>query len=648
MSCECRKVSLALNKEVLTALIPRQPLNNSLLPIRFVHLAHFSVFNKLHMRAAMSTASRLASLPVSELLGTLGELKSRHPASPHVEYLLRAALWKHQDTRHLTLPPSHQTNPALYFSQGLLAGGLQQKELNPQKLGLELDPEQQPGLELDPEQQPGLELDPEQKLRVWREDPGLAEHHHNWHVYYPHTEPPKDRQGELFAYMHLQMLARYDFERLSVGLGRVRAFGPGYCWDKPLKQGYNTKMRGLSFRPSNISIGETFRYNDETIHIDEMGRIKDLLFYGLAREHLEAPDGSQVKISMNDLGNTVESNEGSVNKRMYGDIHNRGHQVLATITDPDGRFGVAPGPMVRTETAPRDPVFYRWHKFIDAVFEAHRASLEPYTRADLWVKDIEIASFSVQSDSKGMANSERNTLYTFFEKKKYVVYNPTEKTITKQVLNHLPYNLKIKVSNCGSQDALLVFRIFISPSSNETLDQWRNTFIELDKFVEKIGAGSELEITRSDTDSSVILPPDVLVRDIQAGRVPPGGPGCGCGWPANLLVPRGNTTGLKADLYVLATDWQEDAVDPSSPLPRTVSYCGKTGSPYPDKRPMGFPFDRATNSRSLEGLTRGVPNSRSARVKVTHLENGPGSVEREHEDERTKRATESNGFIIVG
>jgi len=73
---------------------------------------------------------------------------------------------------------------------------------------------------------------PEKRLDFWREDPLMNDHHEHWHLVYPASGRPSpngvvalgDRHGELFAYMHQQMIARYDAERLSVGLSRVRAF----------------------------------------------------------------------------------------------------------------------------------------------------------------------------------------------------------------------------------------------------------------------------------------------------------------------------------------------------------------------------------------------------------------------------------------
>src|SRR3954452_14644521 len=70
-------------------------------------------------------------------------------------------------------------------------------------------------------------------IRAWfREDPQANEHHDHWHAVFPTrgaadpipADPGRvklgDRQGELFFYMHQQMLARYDTERIGAGLDR--------------------------------------------------------------------------------------------------------------------------------------------------------------------------------------------------------------------------------------------------------------------------------------------------------------------------------------------------------------------------------------------------------------------------------------------
>lgn len=52
---------------------------------------------------------------------------------------------------------------------------------------------------------------PEEKLAFFREDIGVNSHHFHWHVVYPSDGASskyvdKDRRGEIFSYMHHQLL----------------------------------------------------------------------------------------------------------------------------------------------------------------------------------------------------------------------------------------------------------------------------------------------------------------------------------------------------------------------------------------------------------------------------------------------------------
>lgn len=52
--------------------------------------------------------------------------------------------------------------------------------------------------------------EPEQRLAYFREDLGVNSHHWHWHLVYPGEGPrdvvAKDRRGELFYYMHSQVI----------------------------------------------------------------------------------------------------------------------------------------------------------------------------------------------------------------------------------------------------------------------------------------------------------------------------------------------------------------------------------------------------------------------------------------------------------
>lgn len=73
--------------------------------------------------------------------------------------------------------------------------------------------------------QPGVRvMEVEQQLAYFREDIAVNKHHENWHALYPFMSDGlvKDREGELFYFMHLQLLTRYNIERMALGLARAR------------------------------------------------------------------------------------------------------------------------------------------------------------------------------------------------------------------------------------------------------------------------------------------------------------------------------------------------------------------------------------------------------------------------------------------
>lgn len=80
----------------------------------------------------------------------------------------------------------------------------------------------------------------EQKLAYFTEDIGL-----NAYYYYFHSHLPfwwssekfgefKEQRGEIYFYFYVQLLARYNLERISNGLGEI----PEFSWYLPFKTGY--------------------------------------------------------------------------------------------------------------------------------------------------------------------------------------------------------------------------------------------------------------------------------------------------------------------------------------------------------------------------------------------------------------------------
>lgn len=84
----------------------------------------------------------------------------------------------------------------------------------------------------------------EEKLDFFREDIGLNSHHYHWHIVYPWDTYDfrlleKDRRGELFYFMHHQLLNWYDCTRMALGVPTVKKFDD---FRKEIDEGYYSNL----------------------------------------------------------------------------------------------------------------------------------------------------------------------------------------------------------------------------------------------------------------------------------------------------------------------------------------------------------------------------------------------------------------------
>ncbi|RVE44160.1 hypothetical protein evm_011180 [Chilo suppressalis] len=316
------------------------------------------------------------------------------------------------------------------------------------------------------------------------------------------------------------------------------------------------------------------------------------------------------------LGNLMESSILSRNRGYYGDLHNMGHVFISYAHDPDHRHLEQFGVMGDSATAMRDPVFYRWHSYIDDIFNLYKSKLPPYPADRLDFPGIRVSSVGVQ----GAAGN--NTLGTQWEQSTVELSRGLDFTPRGSVLarfthlQHEEFQYVFEVDNSSGQATMGTFRVFIAPTVDESgqplpFEDQRRLMIELDKFSQPLNAGSNT-IRRSSTESSVTIPYERTFRS-QAAR--PGQPGdaasaefdfCGCGWPHHMLLPKGTAQGYPVVLYLMVTDWNQDRVqqDTVGTCNDAASYCGIRDRKYPDRRPMGFPFDRPAPAATLSDFLR--------------------------------------------
>lgn len=72
------------------------------------------------------------------------------------------------------------------------------------------------------------------------------------------------------------------------------------------------------------------------------------------------------------------------------------------------------GVMADVTTAMRDPIFYRWHSFLDTIFTKYKNTLPPYHEPELIFDNIIVNSVEVQIKSN--RNVTANLLLTFWQK----------------------------------------------------------------------------------------------------------------------------------------------------------------------------------------------------------------------------------------
>ncbi len=424
-----------------------------------------------------------------------------------------------------------------------------------------------------------------------------------------------DRQGEIFLYMHEQMLARYDAELLSVGLDRVEPFGPNE-WKEAIEAGYDPEEEGepepeFGPRPQNAKLPKAA----VDWLVDAHRQIADAIVAG----QLRGANGNGVPIDRTNLGEAVEATVRQLHQldgNAYRGLHNQGHMFLANFSDP---LGVMSNPVA----AIRDQVFWQWHKCIDDLSAAWQETLDPFEFDDApnvlvrnsteagskaaWASpDIILcrtADLPAGRDPQEVGEElfgGDNWSRDFSGPGTGGGLQPIGELVTTmasanydgeaiQFLTHEPFSYFFRVENSSSKQLELTGRIFLAPAAHA---EDRRAWIEMDKFLLTVGAQSKTVVYRSDTESSAIKRPvDLGPTDVQS---PDGtsdeGSYCDCGWPYTLLLPRGTAAGAEYRLLAMFTDASIDLVSAPTQC-GSMSWCGAVDR-YPDTRDMGYPFCR--------------------------------------------------------
>jgi tyrosinase len=450
----------------------------------------------------------------------------------------------------------------------------------------------------------------ETSLCYWREDPLFNEHHEHWHLVYRHagqldrklhtTQELLDiadkkkkptyliwnpRHGELFAYMHSQLLARYAAERLSAGLATVvplndyrRRIPEGYVPNLSIQS--DGKVFVAANRPDNTKLQnvENSEFSSRPgAQISSQERFRDRL-----RAAVDTSIANNRPTTISELAERIEATE-RLETSYFGALHNDGH-ILISMHDDDPN---SPGCMFWEATAVRDPVFYRWHAHIDKFFRKYQDALDPYDFTDLPAVEVNRLTIAAASGHQDELLTEMRARALRSNEEPSVITNRT----TIKYLSHEDFNYEITATNKSAGNLVVTVRIFMAP---EQFVNDRTAWIEMDKFRQVLPSG-ESTFKRHSRSSSVVRHPAWTGNMLEGLEPGPNDsntpPGCRCGWPYTLLLPRGKVEGLPFRFIALLTPGT-DLSSASTDEANSASYCGLVDSKYPDERPMGFPFDR--------------------------------------------------------
>ncbi|XP_068145500.1 phenoloxidase 2 [Drosophila tropicalis] len=605
------------------------------IPMSLGRNENFSLFIPRHRRIAGRLIDIFMNMRSVEDLQSVA-VYARDRVNPVLfNYALSVALLHRPDTQNLDLPAFSQMFPERFVDSQVF------RQLREESFVVSSGSRMPIVI---PRDYTASDLDPEHRLWYFREDMGINLHHWHWHLVYPFEAADrsivaKDRRGELFYYMHEQIIARYNMERFSNNLARVQPFNN---LRDPITEGYFPKMDSLVAsrawppRFDNTRLGDLNREADQiNLEIGDLERWRDRILEAIHQKFVVNETGQRIELDeatgIDTLGNMVEASILSPNSSFYGDLHNNGHIFISYAHDINSKHLESFGVMGDSSTAMRDPVFYRWHAYIDRIFQEHKSRLSAYTEPQLNYSGISITGIQVATNG-----GQPNVLTTFWQQSdlnlsRGLDFVPRGNVFARFThLQHLPFTYTINVQNDSGAMRFGYVRIFIAPKNDERgqpmqLREQRLMMVELDKFAAQLNPGPNT-LRRRSTESSVTIPFERTFRNLDANRPADNTPEglefnfCGCGWPQNMLIPKGLPEGLPCDLFIMISNYENDRVDQqlTGRCSDAASYCGVKDRLYPDRRSMGYPFDRVPRTGAERLANFLTPNMSIVDVTIRH------------------------------
>lgn len=260
---------------------------------------NFSLFIQKHRRIAGRLINIFLGMrDVDDLLAMA--VYARDRVNPYLfNYALSVTLLHRDDTKDVSLPNFAESFPDKF---------LDSKVFTPARESLTVLQEGNRAPIIIPLDYTASNLEEEHRLAYFREDLGINLHHWHWHLVYPfegdRSVVAKNRRGELFYYMHQQVMARYNFERLCNGLKRVVRFSK---WTEPIEEAYFPKLdsvvasRAWPARVSNQTLSDLKREVDQiTQDVSDLQLWNTRILDAIHSGNVTMENGQTIQLSENE------------------------------------------------------------------------------------------------------------------------------------------------------------------------------------------------------------------------------------------------------------------------------------------------------------------------------------------------------------
>ncbi|XP_054270890.1 hexamerin-like [Macrosteles quadrilineatus] len=572
-------------------------------------------------------------------------------------YALSVAIVKRQDTQGVVLPPQSEVYPNLYVN----AQAIQQAQNNKQQGQKQAvfqsnntnnyvqnqQQKQQQHQQQQQQQQQGnqnqyqqlfnnqyqnnqnydnenlanqyqnqQQQNQEARVAYFSEDINLNQQFANQQIFNPtwfnqqkyNQKNQNANQGENFFYYLQQVLARYNLERYANNLPNVQPFQ----FNQNVQPGYNPQLQyhngqAVPARPNNVNIN-----NANNNYLQQLQNIDRRIADAVDSQQVKNDQGTKQALNAENgvavLGNIVQANENSVNNQYYA--ANNGfygyfdvfRKVVGSIVDPNNQYQAAPGAIETNSAALRDPVFYQVIARVVNYFQNFKNQLKPYNKEQVNFDGVQVQSVNVDK------------LVTYFDNNEVDLYNAInyqqgeqaenyQYKAQQQQLNNKPFNYQIQVNSQQEADAIV--RVFIGPQydaqgNQYTLEQARQNFVEIDRFVTKLQNGQN-QIQRNSQQSTRFVQQQPNTRAIfnqaQQGNL---------NYnqtqqqqqqytlPQNLILPKGSQNGQQYVFVVAVNQYQPNNNN------NNQNNQDNNQNQNNDNRPQGFPFDRQVQANTFQ------------------------------------------------